>query len=454
MKDDPSSEPNGGVFRSWKEIAAHFSFDERTCHRWEKKYGLPVHRAAGPVPRSPVFAYKDELDRWFEETFGDRDKSIAAGRRPASRTVDQGSGKRHLLFFIPVAMLVVAAIMFIRAVPRPFRTANPVDFDIVGSTLVALGEKGHELWRWDSGVIGLETERFYRDYFQEPDAALVNSAMPLLMIRDLDGDGWNEVLFSIQKKDDAFGEGELDCFDHSGRKLWTFQAGRAMSFGGRSYSADYRIHGINVFDVDGDGKQEVVAVGYQYPQWPCQTVILDCRGRLKGEFWNSGQVKDVAFGDVDGDGRKELVLAAVNNEYGPSLAVFDPSRVSGASPQTGEFKCDGVGPGSEEYYISLPRTDVSLALGDIAEAVEKAAVTKNGHIYTDISYGLICELGQDLGCVRIDWGHGFMRKFHELAAEGKIQGKLDEEYRTRFKKGIRYWNGTGWGDSPVRAGVR
>jgi hypothetical protein len=34
-------------FTSWKEIAVYLSCDERTCLRWEKKLGLPVHRRKG-----------------------------------------------------------------------------------------------------------------------------------------------------------------------------------------------------------------------------------------------------------------------------------------------------------------------------------------------------------------------------------------------------------------------
>ena len=51
---------------SWKEIAVYLGCDERTCLRWEKKLGLPVHRMEG-VFKSRVFAYRDELDRWMRE---------------------------------------------------------------------------------------------------------------------------------------------------------------------------------------------------------------------------------------------------------------------------------------------------------------------------------------------------------------------------------------------------
>ena len=51
------------ILQSWKEIASYLGRAERTCRRWEKEFGLPVHRMDGS-PRASVFAYKEELDLW------------------------------------------------------------------------------------------------------------------------------------------------------------------------------------------------------------------------------------------------------------------------------------------------------------------------------------------------------------------------------------------------------
>src|SRR6476646_10450317 len=56
--------PTGQRLESWKEIASYLRRDKRTVQRWEKEYGLPVHRlqlASG----STVYAYTDELDAWY-----------------------------------------------------------------------------------------------------------------------------------------------------------------------------------------------------------------------------------------------------------------------------------------------------------------------------------------------------------------------------------------------------
>jgi hypothetical protein len=52
------------VLHSWKEIAAELDRGVRTVQRWERTLQLPVRRL-GNGPRSPVFAFKDELRFWL-----------------------------------------------------------------------------------------------------------------------------------------------------------------------------------------------------------------------------------------------------------------------------------------------------------------------------------------------------------------------------------------------------
>src|ERR1700756_2275452 len=52
---------------SWKEIAAYLKKEVRTVQRWEKSSGLPVRRLThGKL--GTVFAYKSELDAWWQES--------------------------------------------------------------------------------------------------------------------------------------------------------------------------------------------------------------------------------------------------------------------------------------------------------------------------------------------------------------------------------------------------
>jgi TolB-like protein/Tfp pilus assembly protein PilF len=57
------------LLEGWKAIADYLHKTERTVQRWEKTKGLPVHRfnASSPEETSRVFAFKSELDAWWQE---------------------------------------------------------------------------------------------------------------------------------------------------------------------------------------------------------------------------------------------------------------------------------------------------------------------------------------------------------------------------------------------------
>jgi Concanavalin A-like lectin/glucanases superfamily len=64
-----SPSPVSDRLDSWKEIALHLRRNVRTIQRWEKTDGLPIHRVAH-AKRGTVFAYRGELDSWWNTHHG------------------------------------------------------------------------------------------------------------------------------------------------------------------------------------------------------------------------------------------------------------------------------------------------------------------------------------------------------------------------------------------------
>jgi TolB-like protein len=88
--------PTGQRLESWKEIASYLRRDKRTVQRWEKEYGLPVHRLQ-LNSGSTVYAYTSELDAWYAE------------RQPPNFPAEAGSGNgNHSEADPPVEVSVVA----------------------------------------------------------------------------------------------------------------------------------------------------------------------------------------------------------------------------------------------------------------------------------------------------------------------------------------------------------
>jgi hypothetical protein len=57
---------NPAILNSWKEIAMYLGRSVRTVQRWCSELQLPIHKVRA-TPRSPVFAYKLELDGWMRQ---------------------------------------------------------------------------------------------------------------------------------------------------------------------------------------------------------------------------------------------------------------------------------------------------------------------------------------------------------------------------------------------------
>lgn len=420
------------LLRSWKKIAAYLGCDIRTCHRWEHDHGMPVHRAERGGTKSPVFAYRDELDAWFRETFkSSNPPETGAPFSPWMKWAAAGA-----------AILVLAGAFFLLRGSRAPR--QPADFTIDGSFLVVLDKQKHELWRFDTKIEGLMPESFFRGEFQSLSRDPGN-AFPSLVIRDINEDGDIEVLFAPKNREEQTGLGRLYCLDRKGHEMWRFDAGKELKCGAKVFSPDYRIPGFVCHDMDGDGRLETLVFAYQKPDWPCQMAVLDASGRRVGEFWNSGYLKYPVFHDINGDGREELIVVGVNNEYrGGCLAVFDTRRISGASPQSGDFACREYEPGSELYYVTVPYADVSAAVGNVVDGFHYAFITGNDRISATHSLNLFYEFDFGLACTQVSWGHGFQNLHDELSKAGKITSVLGEAYREMLREGVRYWNGSAW----------
>ena len=419
------------LLRSWKEIAAYLGCDVRTCHRWEDRRGMPVHRAEGGETKSPVFAYKDELDRWFQGTF-----------KSASESRENGPSSRRWLWWAVAGGGLVAVLVLILFLPDILFRRQPADFRIEEPYFIALDKQKRELWRKDMGFEDLNPESFYRDNFQvsHPDAPNI---LPMLVMKDINGDGDTEVLFALARVNDRTEEGTLFCWDRKGKELWRFRTERELVCKTKIHSSDYRIAGFQCHDLDGDGRQEIIVESFQSPDWPCQLAVLDTSGKMIGEFWNAGYLREIRHHDLDGDGRDELIVCGVNNEYrGGCLIVFDPLNIRGYSPQSGNFACEGLEPGSMLYYVTTPYVDVSEGLRNKVEGLRQLDISQSNWIRTTSANGLIYDFDFELRPIQVSWGHNYEMKHYELRRSGALTSVLGEEYRKSVLAGIRYWNGS------------
>ena len=107
----------------------------------------------------------------------------------------------------------------------------------------------------------------------------------------------------------------------------------------------------------------------------------------------------------------------------------------------GAYRCDQLKPGSEKFYLRLPRTDVDIALHPV-EAVNSVFVNQARELSFRANLsGLFFEFDFGLDLRRIRNSHQFSL-MHKTAVEaGRVKSVLNEEYLAALGAKILYWDG-------------
>ncbi len=431
---------NKNLLSTWKEIASYLEIEKRTCLRWEKKYGLPIHRL-DKSSKARVHAYKEELDKW-------RDKTFKQSKIPLKKLAyNPGSQKSVILLAISISVVLMAAFFMIITI---FRRYEPVDFNISGSILIMLDKDGKELWEYETGIDNLIEKNTYRDHFQKKSPGNPGQYLPFIVIKDINSDNKKEVLFSIQT-DNEINEGVLICFNNRGDLLWTYKTGRELTFEEVVNSDDYRIHGFETHDLNHDGNLEIIVISDHLIEFPTQLIVLNHLGDLLGEYWNSGQIMDFTIHDMNDDGTRELIVVGMNNEYKKGcVIIFDTDNIWGSSPQLlDHYKFKGFKPGTEKYYLLFPRTDLDISI-TLVEAIDSVTPLGNRRLsFFAQSSHLIYELDYELKIQQIRFTDDFVLWHRNARSEGKINSEINQEYEDKLRNGFLYYDGQKWVSQPA-----
>jgi TolB-like protein/Tfp pilus assembly protein PilF len=126
------------LLEGWKAIADHLNKTERTVQRWEKAKALPVRRlkSASSEDQGRVFAYKKELDAWWQEMLTrpdepadltpDPDHPPSYLPQPAPLPPDAlpPRPRRSISFWVAITLAVILGALTFLLIPNP--TKNPL----------------------------------------------------------------------------------------------------------------------------------------------------------------------------------------------------------------------------------------------------------------------------------------------------------------------------------------
>ena len=283
---------------------------------------------------------------------------------PQPRAV-QAEGRRGLkrvglLAGLCVALGIAAYIAF-RALAMP---DQPKFGRLDGSTLTIMNSEGKELWK-KAFADGFSTDPYY--YGQ--------GLATRIWFGDLEGQGHTSVLFLYLPADSPQTHSStLICYSDRGEEKWRWTPGRDLPEL-HGTPATYWTVALKVLKPVNGQLARIVTSSWHQPWWPNQIAILNSDGKTLSEYWHSGHLEYLTLADLDGDGREEIVATGISNGYRQAtLIVLDPDHVFGASTETArpELQIHGIGAAQERLRLLFPRSDMNKALSAYNDAAEAA----------------------------------------------------------------------------------
>jgi hypothetical protein len=361
----------------------------------------------------------------------------------------QPLAKRVLRFvqFHPVrsfagAAAGVLALVLATAVFRPGVDRNLMLAEGSEGFLVAKNAHGDELWR---KYVGADfTAASYAAVFgSHPDRGI--------RVLDVDNDGKNEVLSIFGWTNESLpANNVVSCYNADGSERWKYELHRSMTLGGFHYSDLYRFYHLEAGDFAHTGHVEVVAAARHDPWAPNVLVRLDAAtGKLLGEYWHPGQLREFDQKDFDHDGVAELAFGGQNNRLKHAcVAILDPRSIDGGAPATDGYYPAGFRPGTEKFYILLPQSDLMTYTTDVTNEVERLRITDNGMIEAvvkeparGVSGSLFYYFDSTMTCVSVRASDSYTGAHNLYVKEGKLSSRLDDAYFAALRSGVLYWDG-------------
>ncbi|MGQ9801953.1 MAG: hypothetical protein ACUVRL_09875 [Candidatus Saccharicenans sp.] len=281
-------------------------------------------------------------------------------------------------------------------------------------------------------------------------------------LRDLEGDGEEEILVSGDYLSEEKVSSELFCLKKSGKLLWSYRPGRKVKTLTDEFSNHFLIKRFETADFNLQSREKSILLIANHVTWyPTQILLLNSTGKLLGEYWHAGHLGRSALliEDLDEDGWKEIIVGGTNNDFQQAcLLVLDPRNISGCSPSSGnpDFQFADLQAGTQEYYLLLPRTTINQTMGlrNYTVSIELFPEEKILEVTTH-------EFSKEGPCQMM---YNFDFKFtplfsrptdmlteavKELVMSRVLPPHAETELRS-LKDRIKYWDGRAWVTTPTR----
>jgi len=288
------------------------------------------------------------------------------------------------------------------------------------------------------------------------------------ILADLDGDGKNELITTHDLAGDQRASTDhgrkLRVIDVAAKKvIWEIQFVATVNYLNRPYSPYYTAEMILVNDVQGRREKEILVSVGNVSRSPSFIARVDSKGDILGKYWHFGGLSFLHAVDVNGDGRNEIIACGSNDTQDttqgefPVVAVLDPRKITG---NTRSSVCPGffLPPSDAEIdYIKFSDADLGVALKqnsftdfmvfDGADALEFHVASK---LPDGSHWNLHYYFSKQMAPLYVKSENTIDRIHARLRDEGKVTGTIDQAYLEDLKNGIRYWDGREWRKEVVK----
>jgi hypothetical protein len=272
------------------------------------------------------------------------------------RPIPKVSAHKGLKLAVAIAVIGIVGYLSIRILTVH---EQPKFWRLEGSALVIMNGDGKEVWR-----------KVFPEGFAS-DGPYEKGLSTRIWFGDLEGKGQTSVLFVYLPGSQQSRSSTLICYSDRGKEKWRWTPGRDLPEM-KGSPATFRTAALGVLKATEKRPPRIVVSSIHDPWWPCQVAILDSSGKTVSEYWHSGHLAFMALADLDGDGKEEIVATGINNGYlQATLVVLDPDRVFGASTEVRDkFQIHGMGVAQERLRLLFPRSDLNKALFSYNAAME------------------------------------------------------------------------------------
>ncbi len=278
----------------------------------------------------------------------------------------------------------------------------------------------------------------------------------LIVVRDLDGDGMNEVLFMPLTTEASSQRDWLYCFSADHQLRFKRYCAIRGQYPGDTAGVSYDPEHLNIVSVA--GKSVIITEVAGNSPGRSHIRLWDACGDSLGWYINAGASRFVKTQDLDADGREELLFLNFNNRMNcTALLVLDlDSNVVGVSPpyQDSVYDLSRVRPGSQAQYALFPVTDLGkLDLANAYNAPGTEGVRENTKGIINVYVGesahaddvrAIYSLDFSLRVVGVTFSDQFRKRRNDLVREGRLTSVDWSQYADDVRDSVLHWCSGSW----------